>query len=55
MIIKELEKLSLRSAEIRVNQILGLRIDHSVLHFWEKKLSPYMEKIINMVLKKLHK
>ncbi|MBW9222474.1 hypothetical protein KKP97_05450, partial [Methanothermococcus sp. SCGC AD-155-C09] len=27
---------------------------HSVLHFWEKKLSPYMEEIINMVLKKLH-
>ncbi|MBW9222683.1 hypothetical protein KKP97_06540 [Methanothermococcus sp. SCGC AD-155-C09] len=31
-----------------------MRIDHSVLHFWEKKLSPYMEEIINMVLKKLH-
>ncbi|MBW9222692.1 hypothetical protein KKP97_06585, partial [Methanothermococcus sp. SCGC AD-155-C09] len=54
MIIKELEKLSLRSPEIRVNQILRVRIDHSVLHFWEKKLSPYMEEIINMVLKKLH-
>ena len=54
LIIKEFEKLSLRSAEIRVNQILGVRIDHSILHFWEKKLSPYMEEIINTVLKRFY-
>ena len=37
LLIKEFEKLSLRSAEVRVNQLLGVRIDHIVLHFWEKK------------------
>lgn len=37
LLIKEFEGLSLRSAEIRVQEILGKRIDHTVLHFWEKK------------------
>jgi hypothetical protein len=47
LIIKEFEKLSLRAAEVGVKQILGIRIDHSVLHFWEKKLAPYVEGICN--------
>jgi hypothetical protein len=34
---------------------LGIRIDHTVLHFWEEKLAPYMEEIINKILKELHK
>ncbi len=45
LIIKEFEGLSLRTAEVRVEKLLG--IDHSVLHFWEKKLAPYMEGIVN--------
>jgi len=32
-----------------------VRIDHTVLHFWEKKLAPYMEKIVNAILKELHR
>ena len=36
LIIKEFEGLSLRSAEIWVQEVLGERIDHAVLHFWEK-------------------
>ncbi len=55
LIIKEFEKLSLRAAEVRVKQILGIRIDHTVLHFWEKKLSPYIEEITNEILKELQK
>ena len=54
MIIKEFEDLSLRVAEVRVKQLLGVRIDHTVLHFWEKKLA-YMEEIVNKILKELHK
>ncbi len=42
LIIKEFEGHSLRSAEIRV--------DHAVLHFWEKKLSDYVEVILNRIL-----
>ena len=37
LIVKEFEGLSLRTAEVRVEKILG--IDHSILHFWEKKLT----------------
>ena len=55
LLIKEFEKLSLRAAEVRVKQILGIRIDHTVLHFWEKKLAPYMEEIVNAILRELHK
>ena len=54
LIIKEFEKQSLRAAEVRVKQLLGIRIDHTVLHFWEEKLAPYMEEIINKILKELH-
>ena len=55
LIIKEFEGLSLRMAEVRVKQILGIRIDHSVLHFWEKKLAPYVEEIVNEILKELQR
>jgi hypothetical protein len=55
LIVKEFEGLSLRSAEVRAEKLLGVRIDHSVLHFWEKKLAPYMEEIVNRILEKLHK
>lgn len=55
LIIKEFEKLSLRSVEVRVKQLLGIRIDHTVLHFWEKKLAPYMEEIVNAILEELQK
>ncbi len=50
LIIKEFEGLSLRSAEIRIQEVLGIRIDHAVLHFWEKKLSSYIEEILNRIL-----
>lgn len=53
LIIKEFEGLSLRSAEIRVQEVLGVRIDHAVLHFWEKKLSSQIEEILNRVLESL--
>jgi len=53
LIIKEFEKLSLRSAEVRVKQIFGIRIDHTV--FQEKKLASYMEEIVNAIMKDLHK
>jgi len=55
LLIKEFEKLTLRTAEVRVKQLLGIRIDHTVLHFWEKRLAPYMEEIVNQILKELHK
>ena len=55
LVIKEFEGLSLRTAEVRVKQLLGIRIDHSVLHFWEKKLAPYMESIVNEILKELQR
>jgi len=55
LIVKEFEGLSLRSAEVRAEKLLGVRIDHSVLHFWEKKLAPYMEEIVNAILRELHK
>ena len=55
LIIKEFEGLSLRMAEVRVKQLLGIRIDHSVLHFWEKKLAPYVEEIVNEILKELQR
>jgi len=55
LIVKEFEKLTLRAAEVRVKQLLGIRIDHTVLHFWEKKLAPYVEEIVNQILKELHK
>ena len=54
LIIKEFECLSLRAAENRVPDLLGVRIDHSVLHFWEKKLSPRIEEIMNRILEKSH-
>ena len=53
--VKEFEGLSLRSAEVRAEKLLGVRIDQSVLHFWEKKLAPYMEEIVNAILRELHK
>ena len=53
LIIKEFESLSLRSAEINVQEVLGERIDHAVLHFWEKKLSNYIEGILNRILENL--
>jgi hypothetical protein len=53
LIIKEFEGLSLRAAEIRVQEVLGERIDHAVLHFWEKKLSSQIEEILNRVLENL--
>ncbi len=34
LLVKEFEGLSLRSAEVRVYQLLGIGIDHIVLHFW---------------------
>lgn len=46
LIVKEFEGLSLRATEVRVKKLLGVKINHSVLHFWEKKLAPYMEEII---------
>ena len=49
LLIKEFENHSLRSAELRVQELLGIRIDHSVLHFWEKNLSAAMEEILNRV------
>ena len=52
--VKEFEGLSLRTAEVRAEMLLGVRIDHSVLHFWEKKLA-YMEEIVNKILRELHK
>jgi hypothetical protein len=55
LIIKEFEGLSLRMSEVRVKQLLGIRIDHSVLHFWEKKLAPYVEEIVNEILKELQR
>jgi hypothetical protein len=55
LVIKEFEGLSLRTAEVRVKQILRIRIDHSVLHFWEKKLAPYVEEIVNEILKELQR
>ena len=54
LIVKEFEGLSLRATEVRVEKLLGVRIDHSVLHFWEKRLAPYMEEIVNRILEKLH-
>jgi hypothetical protein len=47
LLVKEFEKLSLRAAEVRVKQLLGIRIDHTVLHFWG--LAPYMEEIVNAI------
>lgn len=44
----------MRSAEVRAEKLLGVRIDHSVLHFWEKRLAPYMEEIVNRILEKLY-
>ncbi|HCF38328.1 MAG TPA: hypothetical protein DER56_04530 [Thermosipho africanus] len=41
LLIKEFEKLSLRAAEVRVEQLLGVRIDHTVLHFWEKTIEDF--------------
>jgi hypothetical protein len=43
----------LRSAELRVQEVLGEIIDHAVLHFWEKKLSNQIEEILNRVLENL--
>lgn len=53
LLIKEFEGLSLRSAELRVQEVLGERIDHAVLHLWEKKLSSQIEEILNRVLESL--
>jgi hypothetical protein len=53
LLIKEFEGHSLRSAEIRIQDLLGIRIDHSVLHFWEKNLSSTIEEILNKVLERL--
>jgi len=41
---------SLRSAEIRAQEALGERVDHAILHLWEKKLSSYIEEILNRIL-----
>ncbi|HOK58245.1 MAG: hypothetical protein H5T42_09020 [Methanothrix sp.] len=53
LLIKEFEGHSLRSAEVRIKEVLGIRIDHSVLHFWEKNLSSTIEEILNKVLERL--
>lgn len=53
LLIKEFENHSLRSAEIRIEDLLGIRIDHSVLHFWEKNLSSTLEETLNKVLERL--
>ena len=45
LIVKGFEGLSLRSAEVRAEKLLG--IDHSVIHFWEKKLALYTEEMVN--------
>lgn len=55
LLVKEFEELSLRTTEVRVKQLLGVRIDHFVLYFWEKKLASYMESIVNEILKELQR
>ena len=48
IILKEFFSCFLRKAE----NILEERIDHSVIHFWEKKLSEnFMEKLVKRVAK----
>jgi len=53
LIVKEYEGLSLRAAEVK--QLLGIRIDHTVLYFWEKKPALYMEEIVTAILREVHK
>jgi hypothetical protein len=50
LIIKTFEGLSLRSAELRTQEVLCVMLDHAVLHFWEKELSNHIEEILNRVL-----
>ena len=34
---KEIRGSVFKAAEVRIKQLLGVRIDHTVLHFWEEE------------------
>ena len=53
MVLKEVKKERLRGAEINTSSmVFGERIDHSVIHYWEKRLR---EALIEGLLKRIGK
>jgi len=57
IIIKEANKASLREAEIKYSKIICKeRVDHSVIHYWEKKFdSNLIEKLVKNLGNKIEK
>ena len=53
LVIKVFLDISLRVAENLSVIFLGIRIDHSVIHYWEKRLRDYIVEIVNLILKRL--
>ena len=51
--VKEYLRLSLRGAEEFVELLLKVHIDHSVLHYWEKKLEPIASKLVELAGKRI--
>ena len=50
LIYKEFKTLSLRSAEDESEKIARKRIDHSVIHYWEKKLATKLKYLLDKIL-----
>ena len=56
LIIKEFEKIVVPKICRDKGKVNSQSKDyHSVLHFWEKKLTPYIEEIVNTILRMLHR
>jgi len=53
LVVKEFFKLSLRAMENLTVAYFGIKISKSVIHFWEKKLKPYISEIVNQILEQL--
>jgi len=52
-VVKEFLRVSLRAMENLTEMFFGAKIDHSVIHYWEKKLNNYIITIVNQILRKL--
>jgi len=52
LVVKEFFELSLRAMENLTVVYFGIKISKWIIHFWEKKLKPYISEIVNMMIRK---
>ena len=57
IVVKEARKCSLREAEINYSELIcGKRVDHSIIHYWEKKFNPgLIENLVKPIGKEIEK